>query len=320
MIVRPRPRGIEYFFLLRGSILPNIWLKLCITIATAMAVTLTHGSFYHVKVTLTTIPFSLMGLALAIFLGFRNSASYERFWEARKLWGTLINCSRNLARQASAFIVTDDAAAAASVREIQRRMALSAAAFAHALRHQLRDEAGGEGSRAGAGEELARLLPAEAVAALASRQNAAAAILDGIGADLRTCLQRGWIAPVLAQEVDRTIGQLADVLGGCERIRHTPLPFSYAVLLHRTVYVYCYLLPFGLVDSIGALTPVVVGIVAYTFFGLDAIGDEIEEPFGLTANDLPLTALSYGIEIAVREAIGDDAMPEMPSPVAYCLQ
>jgi putative membrane protein len=120
--------------------------------------------------------------------------------------------------------------------------------------------------------------------------------------------------------VDRTIGQLADVLGGCERIRHTPLPFSYAVLLHRTVYVYCYLLPFGLVDSIGALTPVVVGIVAYTFFGLDAIGDEIEEPFGLTANDLPLTALSYGIEIAVREAIGDDAMPEMPSPVAYCLQ
>lgn len=315
MIVRPRPRGIEYFFLLRGSILPNIWLKLALTIATAVAVTVSHGVFYHLKVTLTTIPFSLMGLALAIFLGFRNSASYDRFWEGRKLWGNLLGACRNLARQADAFLQPGDSGAAGAAAEIaamRRRIALTALAFAHALRHQLRDS--------DPGAELQRLLPADEAAAIGRLRQPAAALLHRIGDDLRTALQRGWLTPPLAQEIDRSLSQLVDVLGGCERIRNTPLPFSYSVLLHRTVYIYCYLLPFGLVDSIGALTPVVVGIVAYTFFGLDAIGDEIEEPFGTTANDLPLEALSYGIEISVREAIGDAELPGMPEPVAYCLQ
>lgn len=314
MIVRPRPRGIEYFFLLRGSVLPTIWVKLAITVATALVVTLTHGSLYHLKVTLTAIPFNLMGLALAIFLGFRNSASYDRFWEGRKLWGTLLNTNRNLARQIEAFVqpAAGDSAERAEAAAIRRRMALATLAFAHTLRHQLRDS--------DPGDDLRRLLPPERIDAVGQRQNPAAVILHGIGEDLSACLRRGWIAPVLAQEVDRGLSQLVEVLGGCERIRNTPLPFSYSVLLHRTVYVYCYLLPFGLVDSIGALTPVVVGVVAYTFFGLDAIGDEIEEPFGTTANDLPLEALSYGIEISVREAIGDTELPGMPEPVAYCLQ
>lgn len=312
MIVRPRPRGIEYFFLLRGSILPNIWVKLSITIATSVIVTLTHGALYHVKVTLTTIPFSLMGLALAIFLGFRNSASYERFWEGRKLWGTLASGCRNIARQACTFIEAKTVDESEEVDALRRKMALSSVAFAHALRHQLRDEE--------PGEDLRRLLPLPLASTLGQLRNTASGILHGIGKDLQTCLRKGWIAPVLAQELDRSVSQLADVLGGCERIRNTPLPFSYSVLLHRTVYVYCYLLPFGLIDSIGPLTPVVVGIIAYTFFGLDAIGDEIEEPFGTTANDLPLTALSFGIEISVREMIGDKAIPAMPEPVAYCLQ
>lgn len=312
MIVRPRPRGIEYFFLLRGSILPNIWIKLSITIATSVIVTLTHGALYHVKVTLTTIPFSLMGLALAIFLGFRNSASYERFWEGRKLWGALSSGCRNIARQAYSFIEARTVDELEEACELRRRMVLSSIAFAHALRHQLRDEA--------PDEDLRRLLPLSLASELGRLQNTASGILHGIGKDLQFCLRKGWIAPVLAQELDRSVSQLVDVQGGCERIRNTPLPFSYSVLLHRTVYVYCYLLPFGLVDSIGSLTPVVVGVIAYTFFGLDAIGDEIEEPFGITANDLPLTALSFGMEISVREMIGDKDLPEMPEPVAYCLQ
>lgn len=315
MIVRPRPRGIEYFFLLRGSILPNIWIKLAITIATSVVVVLTHGTLFDHKVLLTPIPFSLMGLALAIFLGFRNSASYDRFWEGRKLWGALANGCRNLARQIHAFAypgATSDAAEHESAAVLRRRVSLAALAFAHTLRHQLRDE--------DPTEDLRRLLPTALVSDIIGLQNPAAGILHKLGEDLRICLNRSWLAPALAQELDRSLSQLVDVLGGCERLRNTPLPFSYSVLLHRTVYVYCYLLPFGLVDSIGPLTPIVVGVVAYTFFGLDAIGDEIEEPFGTTANDLPLTALSYGIEISVREVIGDTDLPPIPQPVDYCLQ
>lgn len=315
MIVRPRPIGIEYFLLLRGSILPNIWRKLAVTITMAIIVTLMHGSLYHIKIKLTTIPFTLMGLALAIFLGFRNSASYDRFWEGRKLWGALGCANRNLVRQVVAFLQPLDGsndADRAQVAGLRRKIIFSAIAFAHALRHQLREES--------PGEDMARLLSPETAAAMQKLQNPAAGILQSIGIDLQYCLHRQWLSPPLAQEIDRSLSQMTEVLGGCERIRNTPIPFSYAVLLHRTVYVYCYLLPFGLVDSIGLLTPVVVGVVSYTFFGLDAIGDEIEEPFGMTPNDLPLTSLSYGIEISARELIGDTEIPSMPAAVDFCLQ
>lgn len=315
MIVRPRPKGIEYFLLLRGSILPNIWRKLAVTIVMAIIVTLMHGSLYHFKIKLTTIPFTLMGLALAIFLGFRNSASYERYWEGRKLWGSLGTANRNLVRQLHMFLQPVDGSNPLEHQQLSRlrqKMLYAAIAFAHALRHQLREE--------NWGEDIARLLPAESATPLLRLQNPAAGLLQAIGTDIQHCLQMRWLAAPLAQEIDRSLSQMTDVLGGCERIKNTPIPFSYSVLLHRTVYVYCYLLPFGLVDSIGLLTPVVVGVVAYTFFGLDAIGDEIEEPFGLTPNDLPLTALSYGIEISARELMGETDLPCMPPPVDFCLQ
>lgn len=311
MIIRPRPRGIEYFFLVRGSILPAIWLKLAITVVTAILVTLVHGCLYQFKVELTPIPFSLMGLALAIFLGFRNSASYERYWEARKLWGSLNQCCRNLVRQTESFVYcpTDRGT---QVEATRHRIIRTVMAFPHSLRHHLR------GSDPGA--DLGRLLMPEWQLRLPPMANQPAALLHEIGQEVRACLQRQALSAVLAQQIDQSLNQLSEVLGSCERIKNTPIPFSYSVLLHRTVYIYCYLLPFGLVDTIGKLTPVVVGIVAYTFFGLDAIGDEIEEPFGTTPNDLPLTALSYAVEIDLRQLTGDEDLPAMPQPINYCLQ
>jgi putative membrane protein len=109
------------------------------------------------------------------------------------------------------------------------------------------------------------------------------------------------------------------VQAGCERIRSTPIPFSYT-LLHRTAYLCCFLLPFGLVDAAGLATPVVVGLVSYTFFGLDALGDEIEEPFGTAPNDLPLSALCRGLEIDLRGALGEADLPPPLRPEDYALQ
>ncbi|MCY1165805.1 Bestrophin, RFP-TM, chloride channel [compost metagenome] len=112
---------------------------------------------------------------------------------------------------------------------------------------------------------------------------------------------------------------MVSAAASCERIKSSPLPFSYTLLLHRTAYMYCFLLPFGLVDTIGFMTPFVVGIVAYTFFGLDALGDEIEEPFGLLPNDLPLDAICRAIEIDLRESLGETNLPKPLEPVDYCL-
>jgi putative membrane protein len=111
----------------------------------------------------------------------------------------------------------------------------------------------------------------------------------------------------------RPVGTRTEALGGCERIASTPIPFTYAVITHRTIYLYCVLLPFGLVDAIGPMTPVIVAFIAYTFFALEALAAEIEEPFGTEANDLPLDAMSRMIEATLREMMGE-MLPD-PEPV-----
>jgi putative membrane protein len=104
-------------------------------------------------------------------------------------------------------------------------------------------------------------------------------------------------------------------LGGCERIHGTPIPFAYILLLHRTVYVYCLLLPFCLIGSVGWVTPLMVGVLSYTFFGLDALGDQIENPFDRLPNDLPLDAMCRAIEIGLGELLGEHDLPSPLQPV-----
>jgi len=113
------------------------------------------------------------------------------------------------------------------------------------------------------------------------------------------------------------LSDLCDVQGGCERIKSTPIPWSYTVLMHSIVAVYCFALPFGLIDTTKLLTPLVVALIAYAFLGLDAVGDELEEPFGSDYNDLPLTTLSRMIEVNLRQLLGESELPPLLTPDAH---
>ena len=312
MILRDRPSGLSLFLALHGSVLPRILPALLVNIGVASLVTWSHGDLFKLKITLTTIPFTLIGLPLSIFLGFRNNAAYDRFWEGRKLWGELVLRSRHCARQCLSLIdYPVPALASEGLADIRVRMVYRAIAFNHAVRDMLRDQPSGPGMQA-------LLLPAEA-AQMAGAANKPDFLMLRMGMDLRRCLKEERIDPCLAVAIDATLSGLSGAAASCERIRNTPVPFSYTLLLHRTAYLYCFLLPFGLVDSIGFMTPFVVAIVAYTFFGLDALGDEIEEPFGLESNDLPLDAICRAIEIDLRSALRDPAVPAPLAPVNYCL-
>ncbi|MET4576651.1 bestrophin family protein [Ottowia thiooxydans] len=302
LILLERPNAIGLFFAIKGSVLPRIAPSIAVCTGLAVLVTITHGLLFSWKVTLTPVPFTLMGLALAIFLGFRNSTAYDRFWEARKLWGELIHQSRNLARQ-QAWVKIDGAAQA----EESRLVLFRTVAFAHALRCQLR--------RLDAKADLTQWIGAPEQAQVTARFNPGNELLT-----LNTQVFSRWVRedrlPIpLAAEMDKTLAALAGVQTGCERIASTPIPFAYTLLLHRTAYMYCLLLPFGLVDVIGLMTPVVVAIVSYTFFGLDALGDEIEQPFGVRPHHLPLDAMCRVIEIDMLRASGEQALPEPLKPV-----
>lgn len=291
-------------FVWRGSVLRKITPQLGVVAAVSVLVVIFHGQLLNHKVTLTTVPFSLVGVALAIFLGFRNSASYDRYWEARKLWGRLLICSRDAARQWLSFGPPGDANAA-------RPFVFGLAAFVHAVRHQLR---GGD-----PGTDLQRLLPAELMADLRGRRVPAQRILLWLAGQAQDRREREGLSPFLAGELDRSLAGLNDAHGGCERIASTPLPFTYSVILHRTVYLYCLMLPFGLLDAIGVMTPIMVTFVAYTFFAIEALSDEIEEPFGTMPNDLALDAMAIGIESALLELLGERDLLSMPQPVNHVL-
>lgn len=292
-------RGLDLFFALKGSILPRIARGIAACTLIALAATVSHGHLMSWKVTLTPVPFTLIGLALAICLGFRNSAAYERFWEARKLWGDLISRARTFARQ-QAWITEGEAHDAERDAAMLRRTI----AFAHALRCELR----GLDAHAAvvpwlSPDEAAQLSPARPLCEALLRANAQ---------ELGRAVREGRLPPPLAAQIDVTLAALSAAQAGCERIASTPIPFAYTLLLHRTAWLYCLLLPFGLVDLIGLMTPMVVAIVSYTFFGLDALGDEIEQPFGLRTHHLPLDALCRTIEIDLLEALG---VRDLPAPI-----
>ena len=177
MIVRDRPNWLRLLFVWRGSILP----QLLAALGFAVLVTLVHGQVWRWKVPLNFVPFSLIGLALAIFLGFRNGTSYSRWWEARVLWGQLLIASRAAVRQA--LTLGDGVQGDATVP------ARSLIALAHALRHQLRGGA--------VRDDMARLLPADEAARVAAARYPAAALLQMAGEWLGELRRQGRIAPAL---------------------------------------------------------------------------------------------------------------------------
>lgn len=122
------------------------------------------------------------------------------------------------------------------------------------------------------------------------------------------------MSDILLSQIDGQLNNIAAVISGCERIRNTPIPYPYILMFHRIVHMYCFLLPFCLVDSIGWFTLVAVCVLAYTFFGLDALGDQISNPFDRQPNDLALDAMSRNMEINILEILGEKELPQQIVP------
>lgn len=297
MIIRPRPGLLMLFFVLKGSIILRTWPQLAAVGVLSAAVVAAHRYAPDLVPGVNPAPFTLIGIALSIFLSFRNSACYDRWWEARKLWGQIIQTARDIVRQT---VVLDDASGTPSSE--RREILATVIAFGHAAVRQLRRETTSQA----AGETA---LPVNAADGTLHK----AAVLIG------QMLRQTRLAPVEALALNESLGRLTQALVGCERLANTPLPFAYTLLLHRTAYLFCFILPFGFADTLGWATPLAVMLVAYTFFGLDALGEELEEPFGLMPNDLPISAYATTIEIHLRSALGETDLPPMPVPVDYVL-
>lgn len=293
--------------LMGGKTLPRIWRR--VAVIAALSVVATWGYHRYPWLNVKVTPFTLLGVPLGIFLGFRNTASYERFWEARKLWGSLVNTSRSLARQIITFIdvpadATDELRL--EVKREQESLVRLVIAYVHAFRHHLRDQ----DTKVG----LADALSADELARISPHENIPIALLGTVAVRLAAARRKGWIDVFHAPMLEQCLVGMTDVQGACERIKTTPIPYSYTVLLHRIVGSYCVLLPFGLAQDLGWASVGVVVFVSYALFGLDAIGDELEQPFGLDINDLALFAISRTIEINLLRSIDAKGIPLPAKP------
>ena len=264
--------------------------------------------FYQTHIATEPVPlnpsvFAILGISLAIFHGFCNNAAYDRFWEGRKLWGTLVWLSRNIARQVLTLPNVSMAEKQAFIRH--------QIAFVHSLRQQLR----GEDNTA----NLQRLLTVEEQQAVVGQDFIALRLTQIMGQMLAKWQAEQKIDVWQWQSLDNTLGEIAHIQAGCERINNTPIPYAYFVLLHRTVYLYCFMLPFGLGNTIGWVTPFVVSFVGYTFMALNEIVDEISEPFGTGENELPLGMMCDTIETQLamlsHQQFAPEQKPRVPANV-----
>ena len=306
MIVRDRPGFLGLFVIVKGTVLERIWPQVLLVMALSALVVWAHGHAPGLVPSLTGAPFALFGIALSVFLSFRNGAGYERWWEARKAWGTLLAASRDLDRQTLILACRGEAATAA-----RRRLCHLAIVFADELVRHLRTGVS-EGARP-------RLLAPDEAARLAAAPNRPERVLRMMGETLADLRAAGTLGEAETLALDTTMRDFTHAMAACERLRSTPVPFGYTLLLHRTAYLFCLILPFGFADVMGYATPFAAGLVAYTFFGLDTLSEELEEPFGTSPNDLPIEALAKGIEITLRSALDDPDLPEMPQPVDHVL-
>ncbi|WP_294391703.1 bestrophin family protein [uncultured Sphingomonas sp.] len=246
------------------------------------------------------LPLTLFGSALALFLGFRSNSAYQRWWEGRILWGSLINNSRSLARLCTALLRGDEA----EKRDLRRTLVLRQIAYAHALRCRLRGHK--------PDHDVHRFLSSGEAAPSLSRSNSPNGLLDGSARRIADAQEAGWIDTIQQAEFERVLSAITDAQGGMERLKNTPLPNQYRFLPELFTRLLCILLPIGLVETLGWATPVGSTLAGIMFVAALRIGDDLVDPFANTVHDLPLAAMCRTIEIDLLENIGDPSPDPLP--------
>lgn len=253
------------------------------------------------------IPLALFGSAIGIIVAFRNQSAYARWWEARTLWGAIVNNSRSWARQVVTAMRPAGGEEDGALKIVQRRMVYHQIAYVHALRQHLR--------KLEPWEDIAPFLSEAELIELQSQKNVPLAIQTRMSGMLRECQTLGRLDIAHWHAMDGNLDDLIDAQGGAERIKNTPMPKQYDYFPQLFVEIYCFLLPLALVTTMGWLTPLGSTLVGFIFLALDKIGRDLEDPFDNSVYDVPLTSITKTIEINLRQLLGETALPQPEAPV-----
>lgn len=252
----------------------------------ASLIALLYESYHFTRISIPLAVPAVLGTVISLLLGFRSNQAYDRWWEARHIWGAIVNDSRTLARQIISF--THDSYENDDVQSFKERMIRRQIAWCFSLSRHLRGEPATKG--------LEKYISKKELDHIRRIDNVPAALTDMMGRDLKLALDEGWINRFQQVEIDRTISRLCDAMGKCERIKNTVFPSTYSLYIHLALMLFIVLLPFSVIEYFGlAEVPLVVAISA-CFLLIEKMAIHLQDPFENKPTDTPMTTISQGIE------------------------
>lgn len=292
MIVRDKSSSLGLLFAWHGTVLPKVLPTIIgIMILSMVAWLLSHYKLYAVT-SVPAVGFTLFGVIISIFLGFRNSACYDRWWEGRKLWGALVANTRHLSRDSHWLPAPE-----------REKLLLDMLLFIALLRDRLRGQA------PDASWFTYNYFDQNDLNQLNQLVNPPQKVLEQMQKQLIQMVKDGHISDMIYISIQKHLVALGQIQAGCDRIVGTPLPYPYSALLHRAVFCFCWMLPFGLEAVMGIWTPFLVGFLSYLLLGLDELSQQLEEPFGKSDHDLALDTMVRMMERETLELLNKN-LPE----------
>lgn len=283
----------------------KVWRELLNVLALAIIIegVITYNRKYLPEIQLPLVAF--LGTAISLILSFKLNQSYDRWWEARKIWGAIVNDSRTLVRQVLTFPVEERS------RTLAQRMARRQIAWCYCLGQSLRKL----DWRVGVVEHLS----AEDIAEAGRHANKPLALLQLHARDLTAMAEAGGVSDFRRVAIDNTLSRLTDEMGMAERIRTTVFPRTYRIFLHAFIYLFLATLSVALAELEGLWQIVITALVSVPFFLLEKTAFHMQDPFMNRPTDTAVTAIARTIEINIRQLLGDEEVPPPLAPEGFYL-
>jgi len=274
--------------------------ELLFVIAYSIGIVVLYQNFHVTRISIPVAVPALLGTIISLLLAFRSNQAYDRWWEARTLWGAIVNDSRSISRQVLSFVESEyetEEVEAFKSQFIKRQIA-----WCYSVSQSLR----GFNPRQG----LEEYLSAEEMAFIKKRKHVPNSLLELHGRDLKKALTNGWINKYQQIQMDQTLSVLCNFMGGCERIKNTVFPVTYSKYISMSIHLFIVLLPFGLIEYFGYMeVPLVVAIAAF-FLLVEKMAVHLQDPFENKPTDTPTTTICRNIERDLMQMLDDNKILE----------
>lgn len=272
-----------------------------------IAIEVIYQNFHITNISIPMTVHSVLGTIISLLLAFRSNQAYDRWWEARIIWGAIVNDSRTFARQILSLV--EDPLDPERIDGFKKRMIRRQIAWCYALGKGLR--------RDDPMPMISKFVSEDELEYLKDYDNKHVGIIQLHARDLNNALKQGWVNPYQQVELDQTLTRLCDHMGKSERIKNTVFPATYSLYIHLALHFFILLLPFGLVQLFGFLMVPVLVVITACFFLIEKMAIHLQDPFENKPTDTPVLSISRNIERDLKQMMNDKHVPQAFQPETF---